>query len=101
MRTFLAAGLLSLGALSAAMSAQQYVDWTNNVNVTIRGNSLQKSGGCEGCDDAGAVSRQAIRSGDGYVEFGVGEVNTFWVAGLSNSPRTRFSDIDYAFRFNG
>jgi hypothetical protein len=43
-----------------------------------------------------------IRGGNGYVEFSPGEANTFWFAGLSHQNNsTRFSDIDYAFRFNG
>lgn len=43
-----------------------------------------------------------IPSGDGYVEFTVGERDTIWLAGLSRSGAdSRFSDIEFAFRFNG
>jgi len=98
----LAVGIL-VGSLGVGNAAERPVDWTNQVNVTARGNTLQKTGGCEGCDDAGALSRQIIRAGDGYVEFTVGERNTFWLAGLNHADEnsTRYKDIDFAFRFNG
>src|SRR5882724_10871113 len=52
------------------------VFWTSTVNVTATGNSIQKTGGCDGCADAGAVSLQSIASGDGYVEFTASELTT-------------------------
>jgi hypothetical protein len=97
----LATGLV-LVSFGTVRAAERPVDWTNQVNVTARGNTLQKTGGCQGCEDAGAVSRQMIRAGDGYVEFRVGETNTFWLAGLGRGDdNTRYNDIDFAFRFNG
>ena len=97
---YAAAGAIVLGAPGVAR-AQQYVDWTRQANVAVRGDALQKVGGCNGCDDAGAVSRQQIR-GDGYVEWTVDQPNTFLLAGLShNDGAPRFNDIDFAIRFNG
>ena len=101
-----ALGALAVGLVvsSAAVvnAADRPVEWTNQINVTARGNTLQKTAGCQGCDDAGAVSRQRIGAGDGWVEFTVGEANTFWLAGLSHvGSSTRYKDIDFAFRFNG
>jgi len=96
-------GTFILVNLKTSSAAEQRVEWTNLVNVTLRGgNTLQKTGGCMGCDDATAVSRQMIRSGNGYVEFTVGEPYTFWMAGLSQSDgrNPRFDNIDFAFRFN-
>jgi hypothetical protein len=88
--------------ISAAPGAAQTVTWTHAVNVTATATTLQKTGGCDGCADAGAVSQQQILSGDGYVEFTVGETNTFFVAGLSSGDTdTGIADIDVAFRFNG
>src|SRR5262245_47603787 len=96
------AGAVVLGSLGVATAAEQRVDWTNQMNVSVRGNGLQKTSGCDGCDDATAVSRQMIRSGDGYVEFTVGEPYTFWMAGLSRSDgNAHFNSIDFALRFNG
>src|SRR5256885_12606951 len=60
----------------------QNVIWTNLVNVTATGNSIQKTGGFEGAEDAGATSQQQITSGDGYVEVTVGETNKTRSAGL-------------------
>jgi len=90
------------GSLGVAKAAEQRVDFTNLVNVAVRGNGIQKTGGCNGCDDATAVSRQMIRSGDGYVEFAIGEPYTFWMAGLTLSDgNVHFNSIDFALRFNG
>src|SRR5437660_9593730 len=96
------------GALSAAMLiaaapaavAQQPIDWSNATNVVVRGDTVEKTRGCDGCDDAGVVSRQAIR-GDGYAEWTVGDPYSFWVAGLGRRATTRYSEIDFAFMFNG
>jgi hypothetical protein len=75
--------------------------WANIVNATATGTTLQKTAGCDGCDDAGASSQQTL-SADGFVEFTIGEMGTFWIAGLNHSDDTTFiNDIDFAFRFNG
>src|SRR5918999_4223328 len=82
--------------------AEANVDWTNRINVNVVGDTLQKTSGCNGCDDAGAVSRGQIWRGDGYAEFRPGETNTIWFAGLSHgNDGTAFEDIEFAFRFNG
>jgi hypothetical protein len=92
--------LIGLPAVAAAQ--EQSVVWTNIVNATVTGDVLRKTGGCDGCADAGAASQQVISAGNGYIQFTVGEGNTFWLAGLSSgNPGTSFAEIDYAFRFNG
>jgi hypothetical protein len=96
-----AAGALFVASAGVAL-AQQPVQWMNVVNAMARGNSVQKAGGCDGCDDAGAVSRQIIRGGDGYVEFVVDDPYSFWMAGLGHAEgNPRFNSIDYGLRFNG
>ena len=93
-------GVASLRPLVRA--EEQPVTWTNLVNVTVTETVLQKTGGWDGSDDAGATSAQQLTAGDGYVEFTVGEANTFWLAGLSHgNDGTGYADIDFAFRFNG
>lgn len=78
------------------------VVWTNLVNATVNGAVLQKTGGWDGVDDAGGTSQQELTAGDGYIEFTVGEANTFWLGGLSHgNTDTGYADIDFAFRFNG
>ena len=77
------------------------VTWTNIVNAAATGSTLQKNAGCDGCDDAGGSSEQSFGA-DGFVEFTVGETDTFWVAGLNHGDETTYiNDIDFAFRFNG
>src|SRR5437899_3052560 len=74
-----------IGLLATAPRASdQGVAWTDLVNVAVSGDVLQKTSGCDGCEDAGAASQQSFAQGDGFVEFTVGETNTFWVAGLSH-----------------
>src|SRR5687767_4084280 len=95
--------LLAVVAFSFTTRAEdQGVVWTNLVNVSVDGTELRKTGGCDGCDDAGATSQQELSAGDGYVEFTVGEGTTFWMAGLGyGNDGTGFSDVEFGFRFNG
>jgi len=82
-------------------TATASVAWTDIVNATAIGSTLTKTGGCSGCDDAGAISQQQIASGDGYVEFTIGEANTFWFGGLSHgTPGTSYAGVDFGFRFS-
>ena len=91
--------LLAPGGVSAAAPA---IVWTNLVNTTVTGDVLQKTSGWDRTDDAGGTSEQALAAGDGYVEFTVGEADTLWIGGLSHgNTDTGFSDVDFAFRFNG
>jgi YD repeat-containing protein len=72
------------------------VTWTNLVGVTASGNSLSKSA-ADGWGNAGAVSLQAISSGDGYVETTVSEITTYRMFGLSNGDsHQNYTDIDFA-----
>ena len=94
--------LLSLmGAANFVMGAES-VTWTNGVNVTITGNSIEKTGGGNQSSDAGAISQQQLSSGDGSIEFTVPS-NKEMVVGLGKdtSSATTGSNIDYAFSFNG
>jgi hypothetical protein len=89
-----------LGHGTAAASSA--VAWTGLVNVAVTDDVLQKTAGCDGCFDAGAVSTQQITAGDGYVEFTIAATNTLFIAGLSHdNGGTGFAEIDFAFRFNG
>jgi len=100
-----AVSVFTAGALFVASGlslAQQPVDWRDLVNASARGNGLRKTGGCDGCDDAGAISRQIITSGDGFVEFVVDDPYSAWTAGLGHPDgNLRLTSIDYGVRFNG
>ncbi len=83
-------------AATTAATAEAVV-WKSLVNVTATGNSLQKTSGCDGCADAGAISQQQISAGDGYVEFTASETTTFRAIGLSNgNPGTSRDEIIYS-----
>jgi hypothetical protein len=79
-------------------SAQQDVIWTNIVNATASGNTLQKTSGCDGCQDSGGVSQQTIVSGTGEVQVSPGSGKELYV-GLSHATATPLlaTQIDYAF----
>ncbi|HEY1992324.1 MAG TPA: hypothetical protein VGH71_07660, partial [Gammaproteobacteria bacterium] len=94
--------------LSAAQVATLYasypqvlpVAWTSLVNVAASSGSLQKTGGCDGCEDATAASQQQIALGNsGYVEFTASETNTLRSVGLANvSSGTGVANMDFAIR---
>src|SRR4249919_4000121 len=84
-RRLLAAVLFALLPLALVVAEDLTVSWTDTVNVSTVNGSLQKTSGCDGCDDAGAASQQALMQGDGFVEFTVGEDNTLWAAGFSHA----------------
>jgi hypothetical protein len=97
----LAAGAFVFGGVSG-VAAQERVNWTDLVNAEVRGTSVEKTRGCDGCGDAGATSTQVIESDGGYVEFRVPEDWTYLVAGLAHRTRgTRFDDIEFGIRLNG
>jgi len=69
----------------------QSVSWTNPINVTPTANSIQKTSGCDGCEDAGSISQQQILSGDGYLEFTASETTTLRFVGLSTGDTSTAS----------
>ncbi len=69
------------------------------VNATATGNSLQKTAGCAGCEDAGAYSQQQIASGNGYLEFTASETTLLRYAGLTlGTNGTGEAAINFAIR---
>src|SRR5262245_26794314 len=97
----LAAGTFFFGGASRA-AAQERVNWTDLTNAEIRGTSVEKTRGCDGCNDAGATSLQEIQSDGGYVEFRVPEDWTYLVAGLASKTRgPGVADIEFGIRLNG
>src|SRR5882724_2654108 len=89
-------------ALPPSNTGAQNVTWTNLVNVTANGNSVTKTGGCDGCFDAGAISQQKITAGDGYAQFTPTLTGPLRTTGLTQSftianPGT----IAFGIRFQG
>jgi hypothetical protein len=88
-------------ATPVTTGSAQNVAWTQLVNVTASGNSLKKTSGCNGCQDAGAISQQRI-SGDGYVEFTATDLNGQRILGLSyGNSDSRIADIDFGLQLWG
>ena len=63
--------------------------------------SLQKSGGCGGCADAGASSEQRISAGQGGVQITATDANSLRLFGLSTGGTHQPSSIQYALRLQG
>jgi hypothetical protein len=73
------------GSSPGSESRVRRVTWTQPVNVTASRNSLQKTSGCEGCPDAGAVSEQRIfRAAGGSVQITASETTTLRHVGLAD-----------------
>jgi hypothetical protein len=94
----------SMDPLAAPQStaAAQGVTWTNLVNATANSNSVTKTSGCDGCNDAGAISQQKITAGDGYAQFTADANGPLRTTGLTqsfaiSSPAT----IAWGVRFQG
>ena len=83
-------------------AGRQDVVWTNVVNCTASGNSLQKNAGRDDTADAGAVSQQSIASGDGYLEFKATQTDKLGFCGLARAPASiDFNAIDFAVKLTG
>ena len=79
---------------------RQDVVWTAGVGVSIDGNDLTKAGAAGWT--SGAVSRQAIGSGDGFVELTASETTSSRMIGLSNGDSGQsYVDIDFAMFLAG
>ena len=88
-------------AVSLPLPMAQEVTWTGLVNAKPSGATLQKTAGCDGCADAGAVSVQALNAGDGYLEFEVDETNTARTVGLGRgSTATGIAEIGFGLSFS-
>ncbi len=64
------------------------VRWLDPVNVTVTGATLQKTSGCDGCPDAGAVSEQRTTIGDVAVRFTASESATNRFVGFGSGEST-------------
>jgi hypothetical protein len=72
------------------------VKWTGASNVTITGNTIEKTSGINNVEDATAVSDRTIQSGEGYVQITVDATNTDRYFGLgSGGSSPAHTDITY------
>ena len=92
----------SSGSGSGSGSSLASVTWSNPVNVTAVGNSLRKTSGCDGCNDAGAAAQQRITAPSGYAQFTAGATGPLRVAGLTPSfSVTNPGTIAFGIRLQG
>ncbi|MEO5951575.1 MAG: hypothetical protein ABIQ44_03815, partial [Chloroflexia bacterium] len=69
--------------------------WTDGVNVNVSGNTITKNAGGLGWN-AGAVSSQALQSGDGYVQMTATSGSNL-MFGLGNTDTNQsYNDIEFA-----
>lgn len=86
---------------AAYSSGAQPVRWADPQNVTVTGsslNSLQKTSGCDGCADAGAIALQHISATNGYVEFTATETAALRWVGLTQALGGYAASPDFALR---
>jgi hypothetical protein len=75
------------------------VQWTSLVNVEATAGELRKTGGCQGCADAGAASLQAVSSGDAELAVVAGDPEALRVIGLSSgNAGTSADEIQFGLR---
>jgi hypothetical protein len=67
------------------------------VNVAVDGNALRKTSGCDGCADAGAVSRQRMTARGGVMQFTASEAGTLRYVGLSRGSAAS-PDMEFGLR---
>jgi hypothetical protein len=76
------------------------VRWMGLINLAASGGGLQKTGGCDGCPDASAVSEQQV-SGNGALNF-VADSGALRIIGLGQgSIGAQAGDINFALRLQG
>jgi hypothetical protein len=85
-------------ALAPPTTTPAEAQWMSLINITAVGATLQKTGGCNGCPDASAVSEGQI-NGDGSVSFAVSDSGPLRFVGLgAGGIGTGPSDINFAIR---
>jgi hypothetical protein len=90
--------LLAVFIPPAAAQTPTAVEWTHVVHATPTGASLEKTGGCNGCPDAGGTSVQWLSSLEGYLEFTpVFGGRILMGLGTTQSSSIDPAEIDYGF----
>jgi hypothetical protein len=87
---------------SGAEATTQAVAWTNRENVAVTTAAITKTGGCDGCADAGARSVQRIAEGRGWLSFTVASPSGLGYVGLTNGAATTSgAALPFALGFQG
>src|SRR5262249_29377719 len=87
----------STGGSGSGSGSASSVTWTKAVNATASPGSLVKTSGCDGCQNAGAVSVKRLWS-NGYMEFTASETTTLRYIGLAPiNVGTAASQVRFGF----
>lgn len=82
---------------AGAGATTEAVVWTAIVGCAVDAPNTLRKTAATGWGTGGAVSTRAIRSGDGYVEITVSEINTRRMVGLGvGNASASYTDIDFA-----
>ncbi|MDO9318383.1 MAG: hypothetical protein Q7V56_09300 [Gammaproteobacteria bacterium] len=65
--------------------ASSSVHWQTTRNITVAGNRITKTSGCDGCGDAGSISEEALTADHAHMEFTVGSSWALMLAGFSQT----------------
>jgi hypothetical protein len=82
----------------------QAVTWVSGVNVTITGNSVEKTGGANYTWDASAVSQEQIQDNDGadwYAEFTAPQTGASFFSVSCRTQDAYFAELEIQFAYNG
>lgn len=99
-----AAALCVAAAFFTGTATGQNVTWVNGVNVTVTGNSVEKTGGANYTWDASAVSQEQIQDNDGadwYAEFTVPQTGGTFFSVSCRSGAAYFAELEMQFRYGG
>ena len=99
--TIVASTLIVASTPAAGAYAQtSEIQWSKIINATSNGSALQKTAGCSGCSDAGAISTQTFGLGDAFVEFVPASGGRLYAGlGSDTTSNTDPALIDFAFSF--
>src|SRR3569832_2355373 len=89
----------ALGQKEFALDANTPVTWVGQVNTTVNGTTITKTGGQPDEEDAGAVAQQSIASGDAAFQFTVDDASRFRFVGFGHTATWQGAAyIDFSFR---
>jgi hypothetical protein len=98
------AALCMAAPLFTGTVTAQAVTWVNGVNVTITGNSVEKTGGVNYTWDASAVSQQQIQDNDGadwYAEFTAPQTGASFFTVSCQTQGASYAELQIQFGYNG
>lgn len=94
-------GSPSNGSGSGSSGTTSAGGWINPVNAIVTSAGLQKTSGCDGCPDAGAVSAARLTSGSGLFQVAAGSGGLRFVGLGPSTALSNGINLPFAFRLSG